>query len=159
MKSLPLLLLITTLLSVSAVQATLEGFDFSGPVNEQRYKDLVGELRCLVCQNETLLASNAELAQDLRNKVYQLMAQGQTDAQIIDFLVARYGNFVLYNPPVTPSTFILWFGPFVLLLIAALFLYRSIRRRAREAEAELTEEEQQRIEQVLGQTSPPQEKH
>jgi cytochrome c-type biogenesis protein CcmH len=159
MKPLPLLLLITTLVSVSAVHAILEGFDFSGPVDEQRYKDLVGELRCLVCQNETLLASNAELAQDLRNEVYQLMAQGQTDTQIIDFLVARYGNFVLYNPPVRPSTFILWFGPFVLLLIAGLFLYRNIRKRAREAEAKLTEEEHQRIEQVLGQASPSQEKH
>jgi cytochrome c-type biogenesis protein CcmH len=159
MKPLTFLLLITTLLSVSAVHAILEGFDFSGQVDEQRYKDLVGELRCLVCQNETLLGSNAELAQDLRNEVYQLMAQGQTDAQIIDFLVDRYGNFVLYNPPVMPSTFILWFGPFVLLFIAAFFLYRSIRGRAREAEAKLTEEEQQRIEQVLGQTSLPQEKH
>ena len=159
MKPLYFLVLITTLLSVSAGHATLEGFDFSGPVDEQRYKDLVGELRCLVCQNESLLGSNAELAQDLRDEVYQLMAKGQTDAQIIDFLVARYGNFVLYNPPVTPSTFLLWFGPFVLLIIAAFVLYRSIRGRNRHAESRLTEEEQQRIEQVLGQTSTRQEKH
>lgn len=159
MKPLPLLLLIITLFNVSAAQAILEGFDFSGAVNEQRYKNLVGELRCLVCQNETLLDSNAELAQDLRNEIYQLMARGQTDAQIIDFLVARYGNFVLYNPPLMPSTVLLWFGPFVLLLIAAFFLYRSIRGRAREAEAKLTVEEHQRIEQVLGHTSPSQEKH
>lgn len=159
MKPLALLLLLTTLLSVSAAHAVLEGFDFSGPVDEQRYKDLVGELRCLVCQNESLLGSNAELAQDLRDEVFQLMAQGQSDAQIIDFLVTRYGNFVLYNPPVKPSTFLLWFGPFVLLIIAAFVLYRSIRGRSRDAEAKLSEEEQQRVEQVLGQTSTRQEKH
>ncbi|MCP4407675.1 MAG: cytochrome c-type biogenesis protein CcmH [Gammaproteobacteria bacterium] len=116
---------------------------------------MIEELRCLVCQNESLAGSNAELAQDLRREVYQLMSQGQTDEQIVDFLVARYSEFVLYDPPLRPSTYLLWFGPFVLLLIAAVILIYSVSKRSRSPETQLTEEQQVHIERLLGDATPP----
>lgn len=140
------------LLSATAAYATLESFDFSGAVSEQRYRGLIEELRCLVCQNESLAGSNAELAGDLRKEVYQMMAQGQSNEQIIDFLVDRYGDFVLYNPPMKPSTYLLWFSPFVLLAIAGFLLYRSVRQRSLTPETELTADEQAHINQILGDT-------
>lgn len=130
--------------------AGLESFDFSGSVEEQRYKDLLAELRCLVCQNQSLVDSDAELAHDLRLEVYELMAQGQNDAQIRDFLVARYGDFVLYEPPLKPSTYLLWAGPFVLLALGILMLFRTLRQRRQLQEAELSAEEEQRLKELLG---------
>jgi cytochrome c-type biogenesis protein CcmH len=136
-------------LAAGAAQATLEEFDFTGPVGEQRFRELIGQLRCLVCQNESLAASQAELAQDLREEIYKMMAQGKDDAQIVDFLVARYGDFVLYNPPVKPTTYPLWLGPFLLLAVAGFVLYRSVSRRARQPEAALSPEERSRVEAAL----------
>ena len=143
---------IALLLSATYTHSTTDSFGFNGTVSEQRYRSLIEELRCLVCQNESLAGSNAELAGDLRKEVYQMMAQGQSDKQIIDFLVTRYGDFVLYNPPVKPSTYVLWFSPSVLFIIAGLALYRSVRRRSRTAETQLTSEEQARLEQILDET-------
>lgn len=128
----------------------LESFDFSGNVEEQRYKDLLAELRCLVCQNQSLVDSDAELAHDLRLEVYELMDQGQDDAQIREFLVARYGDFVLYQPPLKPSTYLLWAGPFVLLALGILMLFRTLRQRRQLQETELSAEEQQRLKELLG---------
>lgn len=152
MKSSVFYVAIALLFSAPYAYSITESFDFSGTVSEQRYRSLIEELRCLVCQNESLSGSNAELAGDLRKEVYQMMAQGQSDKQIIDFLVTRYGDFVLYNPPVKPSTYLLWFSPFILFIIAGLALYRSVRRRSRTAETQLTDEEQARLEQILGET-------
>ncbi|MGD8852275.1 MAG: cytochrome c-type biogenesis protein CcmH, partial [Gammaproteobacteria bacterium] len=118
--------------------AGLESFDFGGNVQEQRYKDLLAELRCLVCQNQSLADSDAELAHDLRLEVYELMAQGQSDAEIREFLVARYGDFVLYDPPLKPSTYFLWFAPFALLGLGILMLFRTLRQRRRLREAEFS---------------------
>ena len=152
MKSSVLYLAISLLLSATTAHCITESYDFSGSVSEQRYRSLIEELRCLVCQNESLAGSNAELASDLRKEVYQMMAQGQSDDQIIDFLVTRYGDFVLYNPPVRPSTYLLWFSPFVLFIIAGLILYRSVRRRSLTSETQLSDAEQARLEQILGET-------
>ncbi len=146
-------------LIAGGAQAATESFDFSGPVTEQRFKSLIEELRCLVCQNESLAGSNAELAHDLRREVYQLMAQGRSNAEIVDFLVARYGDFVLYNPPLRPSTYLLWFGPFLLLFIAGFVLFRSVARRSRAAEEQLSEEQQALIDQLLGQNPPSKDEH
>jgi len=129
--------------------AGLESFDFSGNVEEQRYKDLLAELRCLVCQNQSLVDSDAELAHDLRLEVYELMAQGRDDAQIRDFLVARYGDFVLYEPPIKPSTYLLWAGPFVLLALGLIMLFRTIRQRRQLQESEFSAEERERLAQLL----------
>jgi cytochrome c-type biogenesis protein CcmH len=98
---------------------------------DARLKTLSEELRCLVCQNQTLADSTAPLAEDLRREVRELAQQGKTDAEIKQYLVARYGDFVLYKPPVKPTTWILWFGPFAFLLGGALVWFVVLRRRRR----------------------------
>jgi len=134
----------------SVMAAGLEAFDFSGNVDEDRYKYLIAEIRCLVCQNQSLADSDAELAHDLRREVWELMDKGQSDPEIADFLVTRYGDFVLYNPPVKPSTYILWYGPFVLLAIGLLMLARTLKRRGKQMESKFSAEEQERLKQILG---------
>lgn len=99
------------------------------PVAEKRLQALSKELRCLVCQNETIADSNAELAVDLRHEIRGMIKNGQSDAQIIDFLVARYGDFVLYRPPVKGITLLLWVGPAALLVIGMTLLVLYLRRR------------------------------
>jgi cytochrome c-type biogenesis protein CcmH len=101
------------------------------PAVEARVMQLASVLRCLVCQNQTLADSNAELAVDLRNQLREQIKAGRSDAQIIDYLVARYGDFVLYRPPVKTTTVLLWAGPFVLLVAGLLGLALTLRRRAR----------------------------
>jgi cytochrome c-type biogenesis protein CcmH len=132
--------------------AMLDKFEFTDESQEQRYKDLIEEIRCLVCQNQSLLDSDAELAQDLRVEVFELVQSGQDDDQIVDFLVERYGDFVLYKPPVKPSTYLLWYGPFVLLAIAALLLLRSVRRQKQTASKGITEEDRKRLNEILGES-------
>ena len=119
---------------------------------EKRLVAIASELRCLVCQNETLAASRAELADDLRNEIRRLIREGRSDAEIMDYLVARYGDFVRYRPPVKPTTWLLWFGPFVLLVFAALALVRYLRRRTAllgTAAADLSEAEKARVKSLL----------
>jgi cytochrome c-type biogenesis protein CcmH len=120
------------------------------PVLEKRMIGLAEKLRCLVCQNESLASSHAELAEDLRREVREQMAQGKSDQQIIDYLVARYGDFVLYEPPMKSYTLLLWFGPFALLLIGAgVLVYQVRKRRKTVQESELTPEAQQRAAALL----------
>jgi cytochrome c-type biogenesis protein CcmH len=121
------------------------------PAIEQRMIDISEEMRCLVCQNESLSGSRSELAQDLRNELRQLLKDGKTDAEIKEFMVTRYGDFVLYRPPVKTSTWLLWGGPFLLLILAMLFLLRHVGRDGRDEDAdeELTEEEKQRAQRLL----------
>lgn len=120
------------------------------PELEKRVMKLSQELRCLVCQNETLADSRADLAVDLRNQVREQMRAGKSDQEIIAFLTERYGDFVLYNPPVKPSTYLLWFGPFVLLLAGLAFLYRFVRqRRELISDQPLSADERRRAEELL----------
>ena len=120
------------------------------PVVEARLIELSQELRCLVCQNESLASSHAELADDLRREVRDLIRQGKTDQEVKDFLVARYGDFVLYRPEVKPLTWMLWFGPFVLMFLAVYLLIRySQTRRAQLKSAVLSDEDRARAEQLL----------
>lgn len=118
------------------------------PVLEKRVMDLSSELRCLVCQNQTLADSNADLAVDLRQSIREQMKGGASDQEVIGFMTARYGDFVLYRPPLKASTLLLWFGPFLLLAIGAGVLVRRIRRR-RGAVPELTEAERVRAARLL----------
>ncbi|HEY5898056.1 MAG TPA: cytochrome c-type biogenesis protein [Burkholderiales bacterium] len=115
---------------------------------DRHVMELSHELRCLVCQNQTLAESNAPLAVDLRNQIKEQVAAGKSDRQVIDFLVERYGDFVLYRPPFKAATFILWVGPFVFLLAGLYFLVRLLRRR-RVPEAELSDAERQRAAKLL----------
>jgi cytochrome c-type biogenesis protein CcmH len=120
------------------------------PVLEKRMIGLAEKLRCLVCQNESLASSHAELAEDLRREVREQMAQGKSDQEIIDYLVARYGDFVLYEPPVKSYTLLLWFGPFALLLVGAGVLVFQLRKRRKTVkESELSPEAQQRAAALL----------
>lgn len=113
--------------NVAAIDTPME---FNDQATELRFKKLTEELRCLVCQNQSLADSHAELAQDLRNEVYKLVIAGDSDKEIIEYLVTRYGDFVLYRPPVKNTTYFLWFGPFLILLIAIIIIARVIRTRA-----------------------------
>ncbi len=123
------------------------------PLQQKRAVELEANLRCLVCQNQTIADSNAELAQDLRRQVREQIAAGRTDTEIVGYMVQRYGDFVLYNPPVKMTTILLWFGPFLLLVIGVFALWRYVRMRNRRAEpAPLSEEEHQRAGSLLGET-------
>ncbi|MBL8429550.1 MAG: cytochrome c-type biogenesis protein CcmH [Dechloromonas sp.] len=106
------------------------------PVAEKRLQKLSEELRCLVCQNQTIADSNAELAQDLRREVRTMIKDGKSDKEIIDFMVVRYGDFVLYRPPVKGITLLLWGGPVSLMLLGLFVLQRYLRRRAARISAE-----------------------
>ena len=126
------------------------------PVLEQRMIGLAEKLRCLVCQNESLASSHAELAEDLRREVREQMQKGMTDQEIIDYLVSRYGDFVLYDPPVKTSTLVLWYGPFALLLIGAGVLVHQLRkRRTLIEEPHLSAEDARRAAELLEQTDEP----
>lgn len=118
------------------------------PQTQARWDHIATELRCLVCQNESLASSNAELAVDLRRELRHLIEQGQSDADIRTFLVSRYGDFVLYKPEVKPVTWLLWFGPFALLLLALWVALRLVRRTPT-VPAPLTDLERERVRQLL----------
>ena len=109
--------------------AGVEVLRFDSPENERRYNALIKELRCLVCQNQNLADSNADLATDLREKVYEMIQAGSSDSDIVEYMVARYGDFVLYRPPVNTATILLWVGPFLILCIALIGVVVFIRRR------------------------------
>lgn len=120
------------------------------PVLEKRMVGLAENLRCLVCQNESLASSHAELAEDLRREVREQMKKGMTDQQIIDYLVSRYGDFVLYKPPVKSYTLLLWGGPFLLFITGGAWLFFQLRKRnICMPEAELTPEAEQRAAALL----------
>lgn len=128
---------------------TLEAFTFETETQKQNFKELIAELRCLVCQNQSLLDSDAELAHDLRAEVYDMIQAGQSDDEIVEFLVQRYGDFVLYKPPVKPSTYLLWFGPFVLLGLALFLLLRALRRQRQVPATEISATERANLDELL----------
>lgn len=139
-------------LPVAAREATPMASD---PALEARVMVIAEELRCLVCQNETIAASHADLAVDLRAQIRSKLSQGQTSQQILDFMVERYGDFVLYRPPLKPLTLLLWVGPFALLLLAAGVLALNVRRLRRSATEALSPAELQRARQLLDQGGRP----
>lgn len=115
---------------------------------DKRVMAIAAELRCLVCQNQTIADSQADLAVDLRNTIHEQLAKGATDQQVIDFMTARYGDFVLYRPPLKATTVLLWTGPFLLLAFGLWFLIRKIRTRQTEL-LPLTDEDRARAEELL----------
>ncbi|RMG37220.1 MAG: cytochrome c-type biogenesis protein CcmH [Gammaproteobacteria bacterium] len=133
-----------------AAATNIEAYDFDSPQQERDYKELTTELRCLVCQNQDIADSNAELAQDMRHKVYRMLKQGKTKQEIVDFMVRRYGDFVRYKPPFDTRTLVLWVGPFLIFALAIFFMLRAISRaRRREERAELSEEQINRAADLL----------
>src|SRR5437667_7239258 len=121
------------------------------PALEQRVMNLSQELRCLVCQNETLADSRADLAEDLRTQIREQMKAGKTDKEIVAFLTTRYGDFILYRPPVKPTTYLLWFGPFVLMIAGLTLLFRNLKqRRELIIDKPLSQDERRRADELLG---------
>jgi len=120
------------------------------PVVEARLVHISQELRCLVCQNESLASSRAELADDLRREVRDLIRANKSDQEIKDFLVSRYGDFVLYRPEIKPLTWVLWFGPFIVLMIAGIFLLAYLRQRRSSVQPQLlSDAERARVDHLL----------
>jgi cytochrome c-type biogenesis protein CcmH len=147
---LQLSLLVMALLLSPGVQARVETYTFDTPAQEARYRKLTSELRCLVCQNQNLADSNAELAVDMRRKTYEMVTAGNSEKEIIDFMVARYGDFVMYRPPLKSTTMFLWFGPLLVLIIGAVIVIVYIRKQRRpETISEVPEQQQQRAHSLL----------
>jgi cytochrome c-type biogenesis protein CcmH len=134
--------LLALLLALVATSATaIDALPFRDRHEERRFQMLVEELRCMVCQNQNLADSDAFLAKDLRREVLEMMHAGKSDTEIRDFLVQRYGDFVLYNPPMKPVTWALWFGPLAIVLAGMAGIVAMIRRKARAVPAGATGEE------------------
>jgi len=146
-----LLILLLTLAASPAARADAEALrEFDSPAQRERYMNLLEELRCLVCQNESLASSSADLAQDLRDEVYRLVVvEDRSNEAAIGFLTERYGDFVLYRPPVQPNTWLLWFGPLIMLAIGGAVLVAVVRRRRSEPPPELDATERARAERLL----------
>ena len=136
-------------LLIQSVHAEIEVYQFTSPELELRYQSLTEELRCLVCQNQNIADSHAELAQDLRRKVYEMLSSGQSNAQIIDYMTERYGDFVLYRPPFNVRTILLWFTPVLALLIGALGFMSILNRRETNADEQLSQKELAQIKELL----------
>jgi len=134
---------LVALMVVVAAQCALEidPLPFKDRAEELRFQHLAAQLRCLVCQNQDLADSDADLAKDLRRQVFQMMQDGKSDAEIKTYLVSRYNDFVLYDPPVKPGTWLLWFAPGVLVLVGAGVLVDILRKRARHVPTEIRTEE------------------
>ena len=110
-------------------QAAVEAYEFKSSQMEADYNQLIDELRCLVCQNQNLSGSNADLAKDLRRQTHELLMQGNTPDQVADYMVARYGDFVLYRPPLQSNTLLLWLGPFALLILVVIAVFMKMRKK------------------------------
>ena len=139
-----------TLAGVPALEAAMfEPRGFTTPEHEQRYHSIIDELRCLVCQNQTIADSNADLASDLRREVYRMVEDGQSAEEIAGFMVARYGEFVLYRPALEGRTLLLWIGPFVLAAAGLVVLFAHLRRRRRAQPAPLDEAARERVRRII----------
>ena len=134
-------LLISLLISISA-QAAIDAYKFDDAKKEKIYHELTDELRCLVCQNQNIAGSNAELAVDMRRKTYEMVSAGQSKQQVADYMAERYGDFVLYKPPFKASTAVLWIGPFVILAASIWLMLRVIRNRREDSETTSVSDEQ-----------------
>jgi cytochrome c-type biogenesis protein CcmH len=139
------LILFVSLLTVSNAQVVTVS-----PEYEERYEHLLSELRCLVCQNQTVAESPADLSNDLRIEVKEMLERGATDQEVLDFMSDRYGDFVLYNPPVKPRTYLLWVGPFVLLIGAVMYALLLVNKRSKTVvDKDLNDSEKQRLKNLL----------
>ncbi|MET0118668.1 MAG: cytochrome c-type biogenesis protein [Sedimenticola sp.] len=129
--------------------AAIDAYHFDDPAKEARFKLLIEELRCLVCQNQNLADSNAELAQDMRKLTYEMVQRGASTEEVVTYMVQRYGDFVMYRPPVQSNTLMLWVGPFIILGIGLVILIGFVRRRARAPAETISQDELARAEQLL----------
>ncbi len=141
-----LILMVAVFFSLNVAAAPIETFKFDSPETEKIFHKLSEELRCLVCQNQNIAESNADLAKDLRLEIYTMLSKGKTEDEIVGFMVDRYGDYVLYRPPFKPMTWLLWFGPVIVFVIGLIFVVRFMKSQnmGRQSES-LSEEEIERI--------------
>ena len=144
-----LIIIITLLFSLAPLNAAVEMKKFDNEQQEQRYQHIIDELRCLVCQNQNISGSNAGLAQDLRNQVHKMILEGKDDETIYEFMVTRYGDFVLYRPPFKATTFFLWVGPFIIFIVGLFVLIRFIRQREKVIVKELSSSDKEKLNQLM----------
>ena len=123
------LLVLCLLLFSLPLHAAIEAYEFKSPQMEADYNKLINELRCLVCQNQNLSGSNAELAKDLRQQTHEMLSEGKSPDQVVQYMIDRYGDFVLYRPRVKTDTLLLWFGPFALLALVLWLVIRAMRKK------------------------------
>ena len=128
-----------------AGELSVSAFEFESPELAERYNALIQEFRCPKCLNTSLAGSDAPIAKDLRRAVHRLLHDGKTDQEIRDYMLARYGDFILYNPRMTPATLLLWFSPLILVLLLALAL---LRVRSRKSAVELSDDERRRVQEL-----------
>ena len=136
-------------LSLVLHAGSIETYTFKTPEQEALYKELIKELRCLVCQNQDIAGSNAELAQDLRRQTYEMITRGDSRDEVVDFMVERYGDFVLYRPPFKMKTLLLWVGPPLFLFISLFFLVKFLRDRPKTAEIDLDKKQRESVRDLL----------
>jgi cytochrome c-type biogenesis protein CcmH len=127
-------------------------YDFATAEQEALFNKLSDELRCLVCQNQAISDSNADLAKDLRDEIYTMLQQGQSEDQIVEFMVARYGDFVLYRPPVKPVTWLLWFGPALALIVGFFVVMRIVNKQKQASAVEISGEDIERLKALQAET-------
>lgn len=149
LRNLPVAFLLA-ILSLPSAMAAIEERVFDTPEQQERYERLIADLRCPLCLNSNLAGSDAPIAADLRQQIYEQIMAGRSDREIIEFMTARYGDFILYRPPLTPGTYLLWFGP-PLLLIAGFFIVRRTLRSSQENrnDDELNADERRRLQHYL----------
>lgn len=151
------LTLVLALVFAPVAQAAVDAFEFKTPDHEARFHALTAELRCPKCQNQNIADSDSPIAEDLRREVYRIVDQGGSDAEVMDFMVTRYGEFVLYRPQVNAQTWALWYGPYVLLGLGALVILVIVavkkrqqdRRVSKGISTQLSSEEQAQLDQLL----------
>lgn len=143
------ILVLLAMLIAMRVDAAVEYRAFDRPEQEQSYQTLINELRCLVCQNQSIADSNADLAKDLRGQVYDMLRQGQSEQAIVDFMAERYGDFVFYRPIFKAKTLLLWLGPVVFVVIGLIVVVVLIRQKKSVAEQTLSADEQARLSALL----------
>jgi len=144
-----IMIILGLFITTTLLQAGVEIKTFDSQEQELRYKKVIGELRCLVCQNQNLSGSDADLAKDLRKQVYKMIRNGQSNKDITEYMVARYGDFVLYRPQFKATTFLLWIGPFIILAIGLFVLIRFIRLRKKNITTALTDSDKEKLKQLL----------
>ena len=140
-----IMLFIMAVLLSPATAAPVATYDFASEEQEAMFNKLSNELRCLVCQNQAISDSNADLAKDLRDEIYGMLQQGKSEEEIVEFMVVRYGDFVLYRPPIKPMTWVLWFGPAFALIAGFYFVVRIINKQKQAAAGDMSSEEIERL--------------
>lgn len=149
------LIIFLTLFSLNSAYAAIDTYEFKDADKQARFHELVAELRCPKCQNQNLADSNSAIAQDLRQKVYEMLDAEQSNTEIVDYMVARYGDFVLYEPRFNGQNSILWLGPFVLLIVGLIIVIYLTRQRSKkitstsEETVELDKQQQKQLQKVL----------